>query len=532
MRPNDFMEEMLGKLRYQTTAESRRRTLQNITDALDESQKTLSAAGRPQRRRLTLNTRPGRLALAAAVILIVLGGVTFWPSGSDPGGQWWLGPPAALSAEILDSMESAIGPLEKVSVLAFRERVAFVGKFGSTHISATQRRVYRGDGLRRRDRYYGDDRLDQTEWWISEGNDLVYTSVSYEHQCYGTDRHEGQAYDQDPVAEHITSYVGLLDRADRLLEMREFEGRKCVGFEISADAYGNNPPEWVDRIWFDTETKLPVRIEHHGWPVTDHPEQTFTHIQDQFEYHAEVPAEMFAPVIPEGFVDAHPDEIRRQREKLEKGEMAVARVPDGVKEDLVAALDQVTTVAYRESGGPRVYLSRYAWRKDRFDGDHLRTTEWFVIEKKDMAPTSLDFNDEAFRLIHTVLDYDARTYRQVTHGRETRPRHPMDRIRFLVGYVDRADEILDNSVIDGIECFGFKLSAKKYGSNPDHMLHRLWFDVTTNLPVRMEFEFVSESTGRRVLDVKDQFAWDLDVPADFWAPQIPPDVRRDEAAQN
>ena len=56
--------------------------------------------------------------------------------------------------------------------------------------------------------------------------------------------------------------------------------------------------------------------------------------------------------------------------------------------------------------------------------------------------------------------------------------------------------------------------------------------MTTNLPVRMEFEFVSESTGRRVLDVKDQFAWDPGVPADFWAPQIPPDFRLDEAAQN
>jgi hypothetical protein len=526
------MDDMLRDLRYTRSPERRQATLENIISALDESQGTQLATGRPQVWRLTMNTRTGRLALAAAVILIVLGGVTFWPSSSGPNVPWWSGPPAALSAEVLGSMESAIGPLDSVRVLAFRERVAFVGKFGSTHISATQRRVYRGDGLRRMDRYYGDDRLDQTEWWISEGADLVYTSVSYEHQCYGTDRHKGQAYEQDPVAEHITSYVRLLDRADRLLEMREFEGRECVGFEIGADAYGDNPPERVDRIWFDIETRLPVRIEHHGRPVTDHPEQTFTHIQDQFEYHAEVPAEMFAPVIPEGFVDAHPDEIRRQRERLERGEMAVAGVPDGVKEDLVAALDQVTTVAYREGGSTRVYLSRYAWRRDRFEGDHLRTAEWFVIEKEDMAATSLDFNDEDFRLIHTVLDYDARTYRQVRHGRESRPRHPMDRIRSLVGYIDRADEILDHSVIDGIECFGFKLSAKKYGSNPDHMLHRLWFDVTTNLPVRMEFECVPESTGRRVLAVKDQFAWDPDVPADFWAPQIPPDFKLGEAAQN
>jgi len=50
------------------------------------------------------------------------------------------------------------------------------------------------------------------------------------------------------------------------------ENVNCVGFEIKASQYGNNPENWVDQIWFDVQTKLPVVIEERGRPVTDHPE--------------------------------------------------------------------------------------------------------------------------------------------------------------------------------------------------------------------------------------------------------------------
>ena len=96
------------------------------------------------------------------------------------------------------------------------------------------------------------------------------------------------------------------------------EGCNCLGFEISAGKYGDNPEQWIDCIWFDIETKLPVRIEEHGRPVTDHPEKTFTIIKDQFDYNPELPADTFIPETPEGFIHAHPDEIKAAREKERK----------------------------------------------------------------------------------------------------------------------------------------------------------------------------------------------------------------------
>jgi hypothetical protein len=94
-----------------------------------------------------------------------------------------------------------------------------------------------------------------------------------------------------------------------LLGKKVIEGHECVGFEISADKYGSNPEQWVDSIWFDVKTKLPTRIEQRGRPATGHPEETFTTVQDQFDYNPELPVDTFIPQIPEGFIN-HSDEIQ------------------------------------------------------------------------------------------------------------------------------------------------------------------------------------------------------------------------------
>jgi hypothetical protein len=110
-------------------------------------------------------------------------------------------------------------------------------------------------------------------------------------------------------------YVNLLDEADRLLGVEIVDGRECVGFEISASKYGNNPEQWIDCIWFDVETKLPVCIEQRGRPVTGQPDKTFTTIQDQFDYNPDLPADTFVPKTPEGFIYGHPDNIQAARKK-------------------------------------------------------------------------------------------------------------------------------------------------------------------------------------------------------------------------
>jgi hypothetical protein len=114
--------------------------------------------------------------------------------------------------------------------------------------------------------------------------------------------------------ERIRYYVRLLDETDKLLDEKVIEGRDCIGFEVSASKYGDNPEAWLCRIFFDIETRLPALIEREMPCPRDETEKDFRPfitIQDHFDYNCELPAETFIPQEPpEGFINAHPDDIQ------------------------------------------------------------------------------------------------------------------------------------------------------------------------------------------------------------------------------
>jgi outer membrane lipoprotein-sorting protein len=263
----------------------------------------------------------------------------------------------------------------------------------------------------------------------------------------------------------------MLDKAYRILETKVFEGKECVGFEIK---YGSGPAGETKRIWLDMETKLPLRTERHA--RDNRLGRRYAIIRDRFEYYATVPAEMFQPDIPHNFVNAEPGDMRAAREKEEKGEMIYADVPEELKNEIVAAIKDAEKVVYRK---------RFGYVRD----DNLLKTEWFITDQNSWTETDLDFNTEEFKLIQTIVHYTHKTFQVITHGHKSHPENPLDRIVFLVGMLHKADRILENEIIEGIECFGFELSAKKYGSNPDTHIHTLWFDAKNKLPVHIYTRF-------------------------------------------
>jgi hypothetical protein len=195
-------------------------------------------------------------------------------------------------------------------------------------------------------------------------------------------------------------------------------------------------------------------------------------------------------------------------------------VPAGLKDEVSAAFRKMATVAYTE-GGRRFFGSRDAWRVDYPQGDHIRKTTWRVIHKSDDLPTNLDFNDKGFRLVDTTVDYDDRTFEQVERSRTGWHGHPMDDIAFLLGLMDRADRFYESQEVGGVTCFGFDVSAKKYGTNPDGAFHRVWFDAATNLLVRTETHWPNSNGAGVNVTVREQFQWDPTLPEDFFTPQIP-----------
>ena len=487
--------------------------------------------------RTIMNSRMVKLAAAAVIAIVVLGGITFWPDHNPQNGQWWLGPPAAWGQEIMAG-------LERIEALVYREQGAFVSQYGSTHVSGTWSRNYEAANKSREETYYentdedtfGDNSpdsvLQNVTYRLPDGNDLITYNISFEHKCYTIRKTTGGAYECDPV-ERFRFFVGLLDRADRILDTEIFDGRECVGFEIDTSKYGDNPAGQTDRIWFDVQTKLPVRIEKHGRPITGRPGTTMTNIQDQFEYFAQVPVDMFEPEIPDDFINAEPSDVQKAKIEQEKGKMIYADVPPEVTEAVTAAIKSVENAVYRQRIGTvqdgtwkyyeqrEINVSRYDWREDIHFLGQLQRTEWYNTDKSDWGQTSLDFNDRNFKLTQTIVNYSGRSYREITHDSSSHPDNPMDRITFLLGWIDKADRFFENEETEGKKCFGFELSAKKYGTNPDTSIHRLWFDTETKLPVKMEFEWLQDDGPRKM--VQDQFEWNSEIPAETFIPEIPAD---------
>ena len=255
------------------------------------------------------NNKTGRCGGDA---IVVFGGITFWPSGGSDNGKWWLGPPAAWGQEILAELDTIKG-------VTCHEQTVLVMSDGSRHTSSTWDILYVSSDSYRRDIYDGDF-LREIQWYVPDGDGTLHHSIRYDLKSYFTHSGEGSFGNYEPV-ERMRFYVRLLDKADKLLGEKVIEDRNCVGFEISAGKYGDNPQEWLDRIWFDIDTKLPVLIEQERGCPRDKTKTDFhpsIRVQEQFDYNPELPADTFIPKTPERFIHAHPDEIEAAREKEQK----------------------------------------------------------------------------------------------------------------------------------------------------------------------------------------------------------------------
>ncbi len=229
------IEKLIRKLKYTAGDEARQRVFKSLVATLEESAGASAARDRSPRIGIPLRATVAIAAAAAAIVLVVLGGKALLPGGDPEGEAWWLEPPAAWAHEILTS-------LEEVEVLVHRDRFVFVGKFGSTHISGNWTRTYTAWDRRRIDTYYGDT-LVGTKWELpGAGGSQTHYHVNYQYECYGIAENQDGPPSRDPV-ERLRFFVCLLEKRNRFLGIETVEGRRHVGFEVSAAAYGSNPEE-------------------------------------------------------------------------------------------------------------------------------------------------------------------------------------------------------------------------------------------------------------------------------------------------
>ena len=86
-----------------------------------------------------------------------------------------------------------------------------------------------------------------------------------------------------------------------------------------------------------------------------------------------------------------------------------------------------------------------------------------------------------------------------------------------------------NWVICGIECRGIEVSNLGFMQDSmKNVIGRLWVNVKTQLPVRMELEGIDIATSKRVKIVTDEFRWAADLQKEDFGPFIPEDYVLEE----
>ena len=128
MRPAENIEKLINKLEVEPRAEASQR---NINDAHAAHQKVIRSTHlKSNLWEIFLKSKMIKYSAAAVILLIILGGINFWPLNNSGRKQWWLGPSAVWGRDIITE-------LNNIETLIYRQQAVFVSPYGSTHVSGT-----------------------------------------------------------------------------------------------------------------------------------------------------------------------------------------------------------------------------------------------------------------------------------------------------------------------------------------------------------------------------------------------------------
>jgi outer membrane lipoprotein-sorting protein len=498
MNDLERLEQELQTIRLTPSKSTDDRTLASASRALGKDAVTPVAdrlAGAPQGRGLWHALRTRRwaqgLALAAAALGVVMLGLhshLLLDGRASP----------LLFADVLKSQ------LGKVKAVMCIEHFVDVQQDGSEHTSSTTNKYYVTEDSYRRDIYDGET-LREIQWYTPEDGHMLQTSVRFDLRTYSVLRHKGSFGQQEPVA-RLRFFVNLLDRADQQLGDQTIEGRKCIGFEIAASKYGDNPDSWTTRVWFDAETKLPARIEQEH-PAADQGIKARIIVQDRFDWAPEVPDGTFTAAIP-------PDFTKAAEAGSPQSDVAAPLTLAEVLARTARALRSVKTYHYQmrtfgEGSGP----VREIWAEgERIYARGLR--EGKFVSEFWADPTRIVRYDREDKKV-TISDAEPRLLRAMDGVAVLRNFKPEDwqalpeRRVMQDGRWYRVLELPGTGTFQGLGRSGETKT-------------RLWIDEKTNLPARLESQLRPPETEQWERFQEVEFLWDeKEIPEDLFVPSYP-----------
>jgi len=158
--------------------------------------------------------------------------------------------------------------------------------------------------------------------------------------------------------------------------------------------------------------------------------------------------------------------------------------------------------------------SEHGSRVDSYKGEKLLMTQYMLPAEKALISVA----HEKKKYMRMLL-----TEEHVWKMRQQGGGDPREIVRqFLSGrYTELGRAVIDAVEVEGVET----TDPNVYGGMVEDFVARLWVDVHTDLPVRLEMEVQMESEAglKQMSMVMDGFQWDVELDLSMFEPNIPAD---------
>lgn len=298
MRSAENIERLIKNVRYKTSAEMRKRTLNDASEAHTKSRKSKWAAAHSNIWRIIMTSKITKLSSAALIIIAVMAGIIHFSSSIDGG--------SIIFADVLKSIQEANTAVwhEQRVMTCNGEELPFlttdVVRYYSVKYGAKEEMYALKNIL-----------LQEVYWSIEKGARIEVAPLWKQYK-----RTEFTEAERTVGGRSIEAIVELVkSEKTTKLGRKTINGRKAEGFEIedSKIAGALVPIKFdslVARFWIDVETSLPLRYEAE-LVISDRHITTFTDgkavevkvIGDEFQWDVELDKDIFELNIPPDYTE-------------------------------------------------------------------------------------------------------------------------------------------------------------------------------------------------------------------------------------
>ncbi len=289
MRSTEKIEKLIKNvnLHAYTNSEADQRVLGELLHAQEKSQKTEPPFASLKTRRTIMKSPVTKLAVAAAVIALVVLGLSEFIGTDSTSGVVWADVARKVQASqgvIFRSIDSSSDPRDDGPDYAMNYR------------SGTQHRT---------DSYKADEIIKTI---YSNFDTKTVVLVDHGHRSHVKMTFEDMK--QDDFSDNPIAMVQMfLSHEHEELGQKTVESTLCEGFETKDPDFGGSDypnDSLMARIWISAETGYPVQFEIDI--VRNGGEIRIGGVVDQFQWDVELDKSMFEPNIPAGYIDISPGE--------------------------------------------------------------------------------------------------------------------------------------------------------------------------------------------------------------------------------